>query len=391
MTPSAAGAGRPARGFASNDSFPWQLKQASDLFELRYGKALVESSRHPGSVPVFGTNGQTGTHDTALFPGPGVILGRKGMGHLGVHWSPSDFWVIDTAYALSPGPDMDIKFSFYLVGYVGLDHLKHGTSNPSLTRDVFGAQYFPVPSIVEQRAIAEVLGALDDKIAANRKVIASISELIDARFRAAEKHPSDETFADVADVGGGGTPKTKVPEFWGGDLPWATPTDVTGLSGRWLSATSRTITDLGLASCASPLYSARSILMTSRATIGAFAVAQRPMAVNQGFIVVNAKEPDLQWWLYAQMRARISEFLSHANGATFLELSRGKFKALAVWGGDPDVVRSFCTDVDILMSKSQSAEVENETLAATRDALLPLLMSGKLRVKDAEKRVGEVV
>lgn len=90
----------------------------------------------------------------------------------------------------------------------------------------------------------------------------------------------------------------------------------------YLTTTKRKITDAGLASCSSPLYPAGSILMTSRATIGAFAITQRPMAVNQGFIVVNPKDPDLKWWLIHEMRSRVDEFHAQANGATFLELPR---------------------------------------------------------------------
>ena len=97
-------------------------------------KALVASSRRPGRAPGFGTNGQTGTHDTPLFAGPGVVVGRKGAGHLGVHWTDQDYWVIDTAYSLIPRDDVDLKFAYYLVNYVGLDHLKHGTSNPNKTQ-----------------------------------------------------------------------------------------------------------------------------------------------------------------------------------------------------------------------------------------------------------------
>ncbi|MBN9629940.1 MAG: restriction endonuclease subunit S [Actinobacteria bacterium] len=180
--PNAVRGGVLARGIGPIIRNDWQIERSSELFELKYGKALVESTRAPGEVPVFGTNGQTGTHNSALFKGPGVIIGRKGAGHLGVHWSDRDYWVIDTAYSLVPSERMDLKYSYYLIGYVGLDHLKHGTSNPSLTRDAFGAQYFPVPPLPEQRAIATTLGALDEKIESNRRAAATLVALISALF-----------------------------------------------------------------------------------------------------------------------------------------------------------------------------------------------------------------
>jgi len=251
----------------------------------------------------------------------------------------------------------------------------------------------PVPPIGEQRAIAEILGALDHKITANRCLTDTAVSLVDAEYErcARESVFSELTFGDVAGVGGGGTPRTSTPEYWDGSVPWATPTDVTALPGPYLTTTSRAISEAGLASCSSPLYPAGSILMTSRATIGRFAIAQQTMAVNQGFIVVNAHEADLQWWLFHDMRCRVDEFVSHANGATFLELSRGKFKQFRVRLVDAAVIKQFGYFAEAVHGRAGAAVVESVQLAATRDTLLPKLISGRIRVKDAERAVGEVV
>ena len=195
---------------------------------------------------------------------------------------------------------------------------------------------------------------------------------------------SDSTFEQVCEVGGGGTPKTGESSFWGGGVPWATPTDVTALSGPYLGSTARTITLEGLDACSSPLYPAGSILMTSRATIGAFAIASVPMAVNQGFIVVNPRDARLRYWFFHEMRDRVDEFISHANGATFLELSRGNFKRLPLRLASESVMTNFCERAEALHASAAAALVESRLLARTRDELLPLLMSGQLRVKDAE-------
>lgn len=250
-----------------------------------------------------------------------------------------------------------------------------------------------LPPIGEQRAIAEVLGALDDKIAANTKLVATAIRLADTIFAklASGVAFGTSTFDDVATVLGGGTPSTKVAEYWGNQHCWATPTDVTGLTSPYLEATSRMISDAGLQACSSVLHPVGSILMTSRATIGAFALAGVPTAVNQGFIVVNARDPRHQWWLFHEMRSRVPEFLSHANGATFLELSRGRFKHLPVrMIGDEELAR-FNDQVGGLHGCARSVSTESRSLTNTRDALLPLLMSGKLRVKDAERVVEEAV
>jgi type I restriction enzyme S subunit len=92
--------------------------------------------------------------------------------------------VIDTAYYAIPlTPDLDLKYFYYLTKYVGLNHLKDGTSNPTLSRASFGAQLFPFPPLVEQKAIAAVLGALDDKIELNRRMNATLEAVPRALFQ----------------------------------------------------------------------------------------------------------------------------------------------------------------------------------------------------------------
>ncbi len=172
------------RGFSRDTDWKWPMVPARELVTLNYGRALKADTRSPGNVPVFGTNGQCGWHDAPLAKAPGLILGRKGQGPLGVEWSDKDFWVIDTAYYASIlTPDVDLKYLFHLVKYVGLNHLKDGTSNPTLSRDAFGAQLFPLPPLAEQKAIAAVLGALDDKIELNRRMNATLEAMARALFQ----------------------------------------------------------------------------------------------------------------------------------------------------------------------------------------------------------------
>jgi type I restriction enzyme S subunit len=250
----------------------------------------------------------------------------------------------------------------------------------------------PLPTLVEQIAIAAVLGALDDKIAANSILAQTSDEIATTLFaQAAAGLPRALPYEDFATIGGGGTPSTKRAEYWGGNVRWATPTDVTALSAPYLSSTARTITPGGLENCASPLYPAGSILMTSRATIGAFAFAELPMAVNQGFIVVNSREPDLTMWLFHEMRSRVPDYVAMANGATFLELSRGRFKSMLMTVGTADAMAQFGERVRPLHAAARHAIGENLTLGELRDTLLPGLMSGRLRVKDVERQVEDAV
>ncbi len=251
----------------------------------------------------------------------------------------------------------------------------------------------PLPPLPEQQAIAEVLGALDDKIAANRALVSSVLQLVALEHKGV--HEAMDTrrarYEDMAEIGGGGTPSTKEPTYWDGDIAWAAPSDLTALAAPYLESTPRRITSAGLAACASPLYPVGSILMTSRATIGAFAVNQVPTAVNQGFIVVQPYSEHLQWWLLSEMQSQVPEFLNRANGATFLELPRRAFRSMECALPDEDTLKRFHAMADRLHGRALAATRESTTLASLRDTLLPALMDGTIRVKDAEKTVSEAV
>ncbi|MGH3793835.1 MAG: restriction endonuclease subunit S [Pseudonocardiaceae bacterium] len=293
--------------------------------------------------------------------------------------------------------EVDPNFLHYYLRTDGYRAHVLGTSTGSTVRHTSPSKIYSykadLPDFEGQLAIAEILGALDEKIAANVKLVGTAAELAATEFAAAVHGIdfSEKTFADIATVRGGGTPRTGVDEYWDGDIAWATPTDVTALVAPYLETTAKRITCSGLDACASSLYPIGSILMTSRATIGAFAVTQQPTAVNQGFIVVNPHDSDLNWWIYHEMRSRVDEFVSLANGATFLELSRGNFKKFRVRLADSHIMKDFGARADVLHSRARGALMENSVLAVMRDVLLPQLMSGKIRVKDVERTVEEVL
>lgn len=247
----------------------------------------------------------------------------------------------------------------------------------------------PHPPVPIQGAIATVLEALDDKIAVNNRISDAAIQLAQAVFISLSPGIplGTKTFGSVASVFGGGTPRTAEASYWDGGIAWATPSDVTALHAPYLFRTGRTISEAGLANCASQLYPAGSIFMTSRATIGAFAIPQVSAAVNQGFIVVVPPEPELRWWLFHEMRSRVDEMLRLANGSTFLELSRTNFKQLPVHLPSPDIICRFHERVDPLHRKAAASEAESATLHELRDALLPKLMSGEIRVREAERIV----
>jgi len=290
---------------------------------------------------------------------------------------------------------------------------------------------FLLPPLPTQRAIARILGALDDKIALNRRQSATLEALARAVFqswfmdfdpvraRAAGRAPvamdaataalfpdafdvvegrevprgwRTAPIGDVTRVVGGSTPSTTEPEFWEGGMHyWATPKDLSSLSAIPLLETERRITDAGLSQISSGLLPKGTVLLSSRAPVGYTAITDVPVAINQGFIamVCDRELPNhyVFWWT----RMNMEEIKSRANGTIFLEISKANFRPLTVLAPPTPVLRAFVKVVEPLYQKVRANLQQSRTLAALRDALLPRLLSGELRVRAAERLVKERV
>lgn len=136
---------------------------------------------------------------------------------------------------------------------------------------------------------------------------------------------------EIAEVVGGGTPRTSDPKnFESGSIAWLTPADLSGYSEKYISHGSRFITERGLRSSSARLFPEGTVMFTSRAPIGYSAIARNPIATNQGFksfVLKPGVLPDyVYWWLKGAKQ--LAE--SMASGTTFLELSGAKAKQLPI-------------------------------------------------------------
>jgi type I restriction enzyme S subunit len=278
----------------------------------------------------------------------------------------------------------------------------------------------PVPPHDVQISIADVLGALDDKIELNRQMNETLEAMARAVFKDwfvdfgptrakmdgrapylapylwslfparldGEGKPEGwdaSTIGREVDVVGGSTPSTKEGAYWGGSIAWATPKDLSSLNTPVLLGTERRITKAGLSQIGSGLLPVGAVLLSSRAPIGYMAIAQLPVAINQGFIgmICNGRLSNVFAWLWTQ--ANMDTVQQHANGSTFQEISKANFRPIEVTVPASDILKAFDETVTPLFERIVANERESHTLAATRDLLLPRLMSGEVRVTDAAR------
>ncbi|MCW5829981.1 MAG: restriction endonuclease subunit S [Deltaproteobacteria bacterium] len=306
-----------------------------------------------------------------------------------------------------------------------------GSVFPNLSRSDIAEFQVPWPSRRMRSAIASILGALDDKIELNRKMNETLEQTARAIFqswfvdfdpvraKAEGRRPfgmDDATAAlfpdsfedsplgkipkgwrvqpinDCVRIAGGSTPSTEKPEYWvGGTYHWTTPKDLSNLNSPVLLDTERMITEAGLRGISSGLLPAGTVLLSSRAPIGYLAVSEVPVAINQGYIamVCDGLLPNLYVLNWA--RSNLDVIIGRANGTTFQEISKGNFRPIPAIVPVKAVLDSFMSSVGSAYRRMVANLQETKTLMQLRDTLLPKLMSGELRVKDAEKLAGEKV
>ena len=160
----------------------WRSCTWGELATLEYGKALRDYRSAEGQYPVFGTNGPIGWHTDMLDAGPGVIVGRKGA-YRGIHYASGPFSVIDTAFYLKPKLPLNVRWAYYELLTHDINGLDSGSAIPSTSREEFYGLPVRVPPLSEQRAIAHILGTLDDKIELNRRMNETLESMARALFK----------------------------------------------------------------------------------------------------------------------------------------------------------------------------------------------------------------
>ena len=178
----------------------------------------------------------------------------------------------------------------------------------------------------------------------------------------------------ICTIVGGGTPKRSQERYFGGTIPWATPTDVTALYGLFIKHTKETITEAGLKESSARLVPKGTVLLTSRATIGYTAIASKTMATNQGFanlICGPQLRPEyLAYWLYGQRNLLVQL----SGGTTFKEISKSTLKTITIPVPPISHQEKFAALIEITTRIGKHNQLASESAANLLDSLMDRLL-----------------
>lgn len=160
----------------------WPEVALGDVCKFNYGKSLPASERTGDGAPVFGSNGQVGSHATSITSGPTVVVGRKGScGE--VHYSRVGCWPIDTTYFIDEASTTaDLRWLYYRLRSLGLTELNRAAAIPGLNREDAYRKTLLLPPVQEQRRIAAILDVADDLRGKRRASLALLDTLTESIF-----------------------------------------------------------------------------------------------------------------------------------------------------------------------------------------------------------------
>ena len=399
----------------------WQDVTLGEFVTLQRGHDLPEQDRRPGSVPVAGSFGLTGHHDVARAPGPGVTVGRSGASFGVVNYYPTDYWPLNTALYVVDFHGNDQRFAYYFLQGIDLKRYNSGSAQPSLNRNYIHPIPVRVPPLPEQRAIAHILGTLDDNIELNRRINETLEAMARAIFkswfvdfdpvraRAEGRQPPGmdaataalfpdsfqdselgkiprgwgvRKLADVAEILMGASPKGDTYNEHGAGVPLINGPvqfgDMFPVREKWTTSPTRLSQRHDLILCVRGSTTGRRVVSDGEYCLGRGVCAVRARDGHQAFVDITVD-------------CELPRMLERTTGSVFPNLSSDDIRTFPVVMPPTDLLHRFRDVVEPLRSRLRANVAEAGSLAATRDALLPRLLSGEVRVKDAERFVVESI
>lgn len=361
----------------------WRRTTLDQLVRLKRGHDLPTTQREPGTVPVMGAAGPSGFHDTAIVKAPGVVIGRAGASMGKATYCDVDFWPLNTSLYVTDFLGNDPRFVYYLLSQIDFSGYNSGAAQPMLNRNYITQIPIVLPLPNEQRRVAAVLGALEDKVAANERLAVTAEALCLAaceerrwksRVRVEEIAVLRKEQVNPETLDGEAVEHFSLPAFDAGKVPEI-------VSPRQIKS-------------AKFVVRAGSVLLAklNPGTPRVWNITPDPSRLalaSTEFLVLEPQSGVRSAELWAAL-SQPSFLEGLASKVTGTSKSHQRVRPVEIMGSeivDPRELASSRAQIRSLVERITSARSESRSLVALRDALLPELMSGKLRVGDAERIV----
>lgn len=431
--------------------YEWQEISLAELADINPSRAIKKGEEKPfidmASLPTHGRDVDKKAIASRIFNGSGsrfmdgdTLIARitpclengktvlvSGLGEGVIAHGSTEFIVI-----ASKNGKADSGFLYYLARSpvfreYAIQHME-GTSGRQRVPNVAVANFrFLCPSLEERRQIASILSSLDDRISLFRETNATLESIAQSIFKSwfvnfdpvkakaegrdpegmdaetAELFPSEfeeselglipkgwrvRPFSNTVQVMGGGTPKTSIPEYWDGDIPWFSVVDAPEESDIFVIDTEKKITTSGLKNSSTRILPEGTTIISARGTVGKVAMTGVSMAMNQSCYGLCGEDTGSTFTYYAT-RNLVSVLKQHSHGAVFDTITRNTLSGVSIVVPPTAICHLFQAEADPLMQRIKTNLHTMKTLASLRDTMLPRLMSGKLRVPEAEMMIEE--
>lgn len=369
----------------------WVTRPLSQFVSLQRGFDLPTHARVPGSVPVLSSGGVNGSHNEAKVDGDNFVIGR--VTNIGrPTWSSVPFWPLNTTLFVKDFLGNFPKFCFYWFLATDLSGFDSGSVQPTLNRNYIANIPVAIPSFVEQRRIAGVLGALDDKIESNLRTISLSESLILAHFSSLfnSGHVSAGTaLSDLMDIN---------PRYSLKRESLAIKVSMQDIPSDFPVINTHAVMPVGAGSRFSNgdvLFARISpCLENGKTAIVDFLSSSEVGFGSTEFIVLSPRGEISTTWIYAlardpNFREACRQAMSGSSGRQ--RLSADFFSRYTIATPKESDLVAFNEATMPLLTFMGARRDENQRLAPLRDALLPELMSGRMRVDEAGRLVSEAL
>lgn len=355
----------------------WKKCKLGDALNFRRGHDLPKSSMIEGEVPVAGSNGVIGYHNVSTPISPCITIGRSG--NVGTPYIYDKCWAHNTVLYIDDYKGNHPRYLYYLLKNLPLASFGGGSAVPTLNRNHIHPIEISLPPLAEQKRIADILSAIDDKIELNRRINANLEQQAQALYKSwfVDNNTNKIRLEEVVKTTSGGTPSRGHTEYYGGNYGWIKSKE---LNGSFISKTEESITDLAILKSSAKILPEMSVLIAMYgATVGQYAIISKPMTCNQAICALLPNENYPYTYLFMVAKNKKEELINNAVGSAQQNISQVIIKDLLI-SNDIAKIKEFHNKVAPIFGIIRKNTEENINLSTLRDTLLPKLMSGEIKV-----------